>query len=171
MRAPFINAVQIRAGKVPPVTEVRPPIPLSDSLAVSLKNATDAARQLTIKTIADTEAAQAAAIAQIEAEQLVLVATQKGIEQSILNQTAIDKATAEAAVIIALANADREALRQAVLAFSSTVDPVTGEYVVTDAAVLAYVQLAYYEAWDGSVPQTILDAVLSTLAVEDPSTE
>ena len=33
----------MRAGKVPPVTDVSPPIPLSDSLALSLKNATDAA--------------------------------------------------------------------------------------------------------------------------------
>ena len=41
--APFINAVQIFAGKVPPVTDVSPPIPLSDSDALSLKSATDAA--------------------------------------------------------------------------------------------------------------------------------
>jgi hypothetical protein len=41
--APFINAVQIFAGKVPPVTEVSPPIPLRDSEALSLKSATDAA--------------------------------------------------------------------------------------------------------------------------------
>jgi len=96
-----------------------------------------------------------------------LVATQKGIEQGILNETAIAKANAEAAVIIALADADREALRQAVLAFSNEV--VDGQYIVTADAVQAYVQLKYYEAWDGSVPQTILDAVLSTLAVTDPS--
>ena len=43
LSAPFINCVQIRAGNVPPVTEVRPPIPLSDSEADSLKKATDAA--------------------------------------------------------------------------------------------------------------------------------
>ena len=42
LSAPFINAVQIRAGKDPPVTELRPPIPLSDSDALSLKNATEA---------------------------------------------------------------------------------------------------------------------------------
>ena len=41
--APFINAVQTFAGKVPPVTEFKPPIPLSVRDAVSLKNATDAA--------------------------------------------------------------------------------------------------------------------------------
>ena len=43
LRAPFINAVHILAGNVPPVTEVRPPIPFSDSDALSLNNATDAA--------------------------------------------------------------------------------------------------------------------------------
>ena len=43
LSAPFINAVHIRAGMVPPVTEVRPPIPFSDSDALSRKRATDAA--------------------------------------------------------------------------------------------------------------------------------
>ena len=43
LRAPFINAVQILAGKVPPVTDVRPPIPFSDYDALSRKSATDAA--------------------------------------------------------------------------------------------------------------------------------
>jgi hypothetical protein len=43
LRAPFINAVQILAGKVPPVTEVNPPIPFKDSDALSRKSATEAA--------------------------------------------------------------------------------------------------------------------------------
>ena len=41
--APFINAVHTRAGKVPPVTEVRPPIPFNVCDALSLKNETEAA--------------------------------------------------------------------------------------------------------------------------------
>ncbi len=43
LRARFIKYVQIFAGKVPPVTDVKPPIPLSDSDALSRKSATDAA--------------------------------------------------------------------------------------------------------------------------------
>ena len=38
--APLIKAVQIRAGKDPPVTDVRPPIPFRDSDALSRKRAT-----------------------------------------------------------------------------------------------------------------------------------
>jgi hypothetical protein len=41
--APLINCVQILAGKDPPVTDVIPPIPLSDCVALSLKKETDAA--------------------------------------------------------------------------------------------------------------------------------
>lgn len=43
LSAPFINWVQIRAGKEPPVSEVIPPIPLRDCVALSRKNDTDAA--------------------------------------------------------------------------------------------------------------------------------
>lgn len=42
-RAPFIKAVHTLAGKVPPVTEFNPPIPLRDCEAFSLKKATEAA--------------------------------------------------------------------------------------------------------------------------------
>ena len=43
LSAPLINAVQILAGKVPPVTEVNPPIPFRDSDALSRNSATEAA--------------------------------------------------------------------------------------------------------------------------------
>ena len=43
LSAAFIYAFQIRAGKLPPVTEFKPPIPFSDSVASSLKNAIEVA--------------------------------------------------------------------------------------------------------------------------------
>ena len=43
LSAPFIKAVQIFAGKVPPVTELSPPIPFKLCVASSRKSATDAA--------------------------------------------------------------------------------------------------------------------------------
>ena len=43
-KALFIYAFQIRAGKVPPVIEFKPPIPFSCFYGVSRKNATDVAK-------------------------------------------------------------------------------------------------------------------------------
>ena len=43
-KALFIYAFQIRAGKVPPVIEFKPPIPVSCFSGVSRKNATDVAK-------------------------------------------------------------------------------------------------------------------------------
>ena len=138
--------------------------------AQAITNATDAARALTDKIIAETIAAQEASMALIEAQKLVDMASKTAEEQAIRNQTNIDMAVAEATVIETIANANREELRQAVLAFSSETD-AAGNYIVTDEAVEAYVQLTYYNAWDGSVPQTILSSVLSTLAWQDPNAD
>jgi len=43
-RALFIYTFQIRAGKVPPVIEFNPPIPVNRCLGVSRKNATEVAK-------------------------------------------------------------------------------------------------------------------------------